>query len=75
MAIKKIEGFLYTCDRCGATHEQNGGTGHYTNSRPPGWLRLTVLGTALCRSGYDLCEKCKSDVIAVLGVQLEEDEI
>jgi len=66
MAIKKIEGFIYTCDRCGVTHTQDGGSGHYTNSCPPGWLRVDVHGEPRYLDEHNLCAKCSDAVVSAL---------
>lgn len=66
--IREIpKAFEYTCDQCRTTHRQENASGHYTNSRPPGWVGLKVLrdaydfqGQAVAPANIDrlLCEKC-----------------
>jgi len=65
MAIKELEGFLYTCDRCGATHEQNNGRRHYANSCPPGWLFINAFKESRCLK-YNLCAECGAHVMTPL---------
>lgn len=49
MAIRTIpQSYEYSCDVCGKTHLQENASGHYTDSRPPHWSRLT-----LARHAYD----------------------
>ena len=49
MAIREIpRAFEYICDVCGKTHRQENAGGHYTDSRPDHWERLT-----LARHAYD----------------------
>lgn len=47
MAIREIpKSFVYTCDVCGVEHAQENANGHYTDSRPPHWVRLMFKRTA-----------------------------
>lgn len=47
MSIREIpRAFEYTCDGCGAVHLQKNAAGHYTDSRPPHWIRLKIGQTA-----------------------------
>jgi hypothetical protein len=77
MAVREIpKSFEYTCDICGMEHLQENASGHYTDSRPPHWSRLT-----LARDAYDyqgcagadatvkllLCEKCSERAVAAIN--------
>lgn len=43
MAIITIpQSYKYICDSCGKSHLQQNASGHYTDSRPPHWARLTI---------------------------------
>lgn len=56
--------FKYTCDRCGDEHVQENAAGHYSNSRPPNWSSVQVLGRPLESSL--LCDDCSNEVMVVL---------
>jgi hypothetical protein len=70
MSVREIPpAFEYTCDLCGAIHLQENASGHYTDSRPPHWGRLTVAQDAHDWQGQAvadgtikrlLCNKCLS---------------
>ncbi len=65
MSVQEIpKSYRYTCDLCGANHVQEHANGHYTNSVPPDWMRLKILGNGK-RWSYPaepldklLCESC-----------------
>lgn len=43
MSIETIPAsFRYSCDVCGKAHLQENATGHYPDSRPPRWGRLSL---------------------------------
>jgi len=73
MTIKEIpRSYEYTCDKCGAKHNQENASGHYHNSTPPDWLSLKAYH---CRfedkqdivpADILLCRVCKKPVITVL---------
>lgn len=77
MTIREIpRAFEYVCDLCSAAHLQENAGGHYSDSRPPRWSRLTV-----ARSAYDfqgsavadgtitrlLCADCSERVIVAIN--------
>ena len=57
MSIREIpRAFVYICDGCSKEHKQENANGHYTDSRPPHWIRLKLARTAYDyqgRTAYD----------------------
>ncbi len=76
MGIREIpKSFEYICDVCQTTHVQQNANGHYTDSRPPSWGRLTLSCDALDWQGAPvadgttkllLCEKCLRSAAALV---------
>lgn len=62
MSIKEVpKSYHYSCDAssCGTGHTQENASGHYMNSRPEGWLKITVYSDHR-PGGSDvlLCPRC-----------------
>lgn len=83
MAIREIPtSFIYSCDACGAEHEQKNASGHYANGLPDHWRRLEVH-----QHGYDpqghavadatikrlLCPDCGEKAVAAVNATLGKD--
>lgn len=82
MAIREIpKSYEYQCDRCNVIHKQENAGGHYTDSRPPMWSRLTLAQDAHDYQGAAvadgtikllLCRTCTNAVnVIVEKFQLE----
>lgn len=77
MAIKEIpRAFLYTCDHCGNSHQQDNAGGHYHESLPPNWGSVTV------KTNFDerfatktilLCRTCIAPFTDDLKVSMAEE--
>lgn len=77
MGVREIpRAFKYTCDLCHAGHTQENASGHYTDSRPPHWSRLTVARHAYDHQGSAvadativrlLCAGCSDRVMAAIN--------
>lgn len=83
MAIREIpKSYEYTCDGCRLVHVQENASGHYSNSRPPGWASLTF-----ARDAYDyqgaacagatvkrlLCTACADKVALAINAALANE--
>lgn len=63
MTIREIpRAFVYECDGCGLEHKQENAGGHYTDSRPDGWGRVTLKYAANFELERLLCPKCLTRV-------------
>jgi hypothetical protein len=70
MSVQKIEGFLYSCDKCRVEHRADGMTGHYTQSTPPNWMSLNWwIGECSHRGDVLLCPSCS------VGIKLAIDNM
>lgn len=77
MTVREIpKSYEYTCDVCGEVHVQQNASGHYTDSRPPKWARLTFAQDAEDWSGSAvadgtvkllLCSMCRMKAAIMLN--------
>lgn len=77
MSVTEIpKSYKYTCDLCGTVHVQENANGHYTDSRPPYWSRLTLARDAHDFQGAPvadatvkrlLCPKCTTLVAEAIN--------
>lgn len=74
MTIREIpKAYEYICDKCGEKHLQQNASGHYTNSTPPQWYRLTINGDFYKYPSFDgvphrlLCRPCGDGIRKVLN--------
>jgi hypothetical protein len=81
MSVEKIpQSFRYICDVCGMAHLQENAGGHYTDSRPPHWARLTIAQAAHDYQGMEcadatiarlLCDDCRAGAVDAINVWAE----
>ncbi len=75
MSVREIpKSYEYTCDGCGRKHVQEGATGHYRNSSPPGWAKILWRPSEGSDTEWSLCEKCKQFITRQLGLPAEADD-
>ena len=81
MTVREIpRQFKYICDACSFSHTQSGSTGHYTDSRPPGWSRWRVGWGRHKNRGFGelegeyreilLCNDCSTEAEAAFSASL-----
>lgn len=85
MGITEIpRSFIYTCDGCGEQHKQENAGGHYTDSRPPRWSRLTLArdahdfhGIAVADDSIKrlLCESCSTKVAQAINAAFTKGKV
>jgi RNase P subunit RPR2 len=67
MTIEEIpKSYQYTCDRCGHVHIQTNASGHYSNSTPPHWATVKVVGYDFKSIERLYCEKCSTPILKML---------
>jgi hypothetical protein len=81
MGVREIpKSFEYTCDACAKVHTQRNANGHYSDSRPPYWSRLTLAqdahdfqGAAVADGTIKrlLCDDCTPRVSAAINKAIE----
>ena len=84
MSIREIpRAFVYICDGCSKEHKQENANGHYTDSRPPHWIRLKLARTAYDYQGAAcadasierlLCEDCSPKVEAAISAAVSSND-
>jgi hypothetical protein len=77
MTVREIPlSYQYECDVCGVVHQQLNASGHYTDSRPPGWARLIVRQAAQDYQGQEvadasidklLCQECRPGLVRTVN--------
>jgi len=70
MSVKKFEGFIYTCESCDKIHRQEGATGHYTQSTPPGWLSFSYYigdGGEPYQQQKLVCDECSKWFVSAIA--------
>jgi protein-arginine kinase activator protein McsA len=64
--------FVYVCDGCGDEHVQENASGHYANSVPPAWVKITVQpNVASERREYLVCDECGPTIVSTLRSALD----
>lgn len=80
MSVREVpRSFLYECDACGEEHKQENPSGHYTDSRPPGWTTLKFAAdvatghvSEVRREEKLLCLECGRKVVEVIDRTLRQ---
>jgi hypothetical protein len=76
MIIEEIpRAFKYTCSRCGTEHIQRNASGHYTESTPPGWIKVRLVTRAADVAPKTqevlICSLCAPDVGGAFDIMLQ----
>jgi hypothetical protein len=73
--------FVCIRDSCKTEHRQENAGGHYTDSRPPHWIRLKIARSAHDYQGYAcadasverlLCDTCADRILGIINKETHE---
>lgn len=73
MTVREIpRSFVYACDSCGQEHVQDNAGGHYTGSRPVGWVGYVVRTDDHPNHNDQrlLCETCGATFLRLIEMPL-----